>query len=79
MAASLGGLGEREPSFVPARGVRHGGVLTAVPALLQHADRLRSVLLLLARVRNPEQLQATAPTLRRKLRQLTADAAAVQA
>ena len=76
VAASLGASTPREPRFEAARAVECGGVITALPALLQagllrHAARLRlppgyygvpSLLLLqsfmlLARLRNPEQLR----------------------
>ena len=103
-----------EPRFQAVESVEKGGVLAALPALLQagllrHADglgplpgfySLRSVLLLLAflllaRVRNPEQLRYQQPgewgrllgldrccapdTLRRKLAQLCDQPVAVQA
>ena len=69
MAASIGGLGPAPPRFEAVETVARGGVLTALPALLQagllsHRDRLGPVagyygqraVLLLARVRNPERL-----------------------
>ena len=75
MAASLGGGGPQAPRFQPVEALQHGGLLTALPALLQvgllrFADCLgslqgyyssASVLLLLARVPNPERLRYQAP------------------
>ena len=74
VAASLGQLAERLPSFEATPTVANGGVLTAVPALLRAGllriphgfYGLRSVLLLLAfmllaRVRNAERLRYEQP------------------